>query len=272
MIDNAANYMKDGNYVACEKICGVNDNMVKAHYHDFFEIYYLDKGARNHVIYNKLYNIKAGELVIFAPYVMHYSYGDIDIPFDRTVLYFRPSKIMSESLLEHLKNGTGVYNLDDKLKSKIKDTLSLILNEQENNNKYNKEYMSLLLNQLLIEIVRHVENPIKAEKKERFSEVITYLHEHYQEDIKLDDIAKHFFISPYYLCREFKKYTNTTIVTYLNTIRIMYAQRKLIESKIPITDISQQSGFANVTHFNRVFKKITGFSPSEYRKSTLSRY
>lgn len=168
MIDNAANYMKDGNYVACEKICGVNDNMVKAHYHDFFEIYYLDKGARNHVIYNKLYNIKAGELVIFAPYVMHYSYGDIDIPFDRTVLYFRPSKIMSESLLEHLKNGTGVYNLDDKLKSKIKDKLSLILNEQENNNKYNKEYMSLLLNQLLIEIVRHVENPIKSRKKRAF--------------------------------------------------------------------------------------------------------
>lgn len=265
MIDLAATYMKNGSSIACEKISGVNDNMLKAHYHDFFEIYYLEDGTRNHVIYNNLYNIKSGELIIFAPYVMHYSYGEINQHFNRTVLYFKEKEIISKNLIGLLTNGTGVYQPNEQLKTKVKNIMNNIIKEQNYNDKYNKEYMSLLLNQLLIEIFRQIKNPIKAQTKERFSDIITYLHEHYQEDIKLCDISQNFFISPYYLCREFKKHTNTTIITYLNTIRIMYAQRMLIETNFKITDISKQTGFANVTHFNRVFKKITGFSPKNYR-------
>ena len=90
---------------------------------------------------------------------------------------------------------------------------------------------------------------------------------HYHEDILLEEIAKTFFISPYHLCREFKRYTNSTVVQYVNITRIMNAQRKFMETDKNITEISKETGFSNITHFNRVFKAVTGMTPSGYRKT-----
>ena len=87
--------------------------------------------------------------------------------------------------------------------------------------------------------------------------MIRYIHSHYQEDISLEMLAQMFYISPYYLCREFKKSTNSTIVRYINVTRIMNAQRKFMETSKNITDISRETGFSNLTHFNRVFKSVT---------------
>ena len=103
-------------------------------------------------------------------------------------------------------------------------------------------------------------------KSSRIGEVIRYIHSHYQEDISLEMLAQMFYVSPYYLCREFKKSTNSTIVRYINVTRIMNAQRKFMETSKNITDISRETGFSNLTHFNRVFKSVTGMSPSQYRR------
>ena len=63
-----------------------------------------------------------------------------------------------------------------------------------------------------------------------------------------------------------KMNTNSTIIRYINVTRIMNAQRKFMETSKNITDISKETGFSNLTHFNRVFKSVTGMSPSQYRK------
>ena len=101
--------------------------------------------------------------------------------------------------------------------------------------------------------------------------MIRYIHSHYQEDISLEMLAQMFYVSPYYLCREFKKSTNSTIVRYINVTRIMNAQRKFMETSKNITDISRETGFSNLTHFNRVFKSVTGMSPSQYRRQFVSK-
>ena len=95
------------------------------------------------------------------------------------------------------------------------------------------------------------------------SETITF--------ISLEMLAQMFYVSPYYLCREFKKSTNSTIVRYINVTRIMNAQRKFMETSKNITDISRETGFSNLTHFNRVFKSVTGMSPSKYRRQFVSK-
>ena len=100
----------------------------------------------------------------------------------------------------------------------------------------------------------------------RITDVINYIHEHYSEDISLEELSSKFFVSPYYLCREFKKYTNRTIIQYVNVTRIMKAQRQIMETDKNLTQISLENGFSNLTHFNRVFKSVTGQTPSSYRK------
>lgn len=83
MIDQAGIMMAQGALIASERIIGVNDNMAQSHYHEYFELYYLETGERFHMVQDRCYKMTAGEFIIFPPYVMHYSYGEKDMPFKR---------------------------------------------------------------------------------------------------------------------------------------------------------------------------------------------
>ena len=88
-------------------------------------------------------------------------------------------------------------------------------------------------------------------------------------DLSLEVLSKLFFISKYHLSREFKKRTSKTVVQYINKTSIMHAERKIMETKKSLTEISHETGFSSLTHFNRVFKSETNLTPSEYRKIYL---
>ena len=271
MIDQAGILMAQGSGIACERIQGVNDNMSQSHYHEYYEIYYLEAGERFHMVEDKLYKMEAGEFIIFPPYVMHHSYGAENMPFKRVLLYFSQEEILWPSILSELREEGGIYKVGIRERQEIHRAMELILKEQKNPGAYHEEYARGVLNMLLLLIARE-ERPEKApERKSRIGEVIRYIHSHYQEEISLEMLAQMFYVSPYYLCREFKKSTNSTIVRYINVTRIMNAQRKFMETSKNITDISRETGFSNLTHFNRVFKSVTGMSPSQYRRQFVSK-
>ena len=202
---------------------------------------------------------------------MHHSYGEENIPFKRLLLYFKPEEILWPSVRDALKEESGIYRTDIKKRQEIHRVMEDILKEQKDPGAFHEEYDRGMLNVLLLLIARE-KRPEKAPgKSSRIGEVIRYIHSHYQEDISLEMLAQMFYVSPYYLCREFKKSTNSTIVRYINVTRIMNAQRKFMETSKNITDISRETGFSNLTHFNRVFKSVTGMSPSQYRRQFVSK-
>ena len=85
-----------------------------------------------------------------------------------------------------------------------------------------------------------------------------------KRNITLDDIARHVGMNRTSFCLFFKKATGKTFVIYLNEYRIEFACRLLKLRKKSIAEICYQAGFNNVPYFNRIFKKATGVSPSEY--------
>ena len=267
MIDQAGIMMAQGRSIASERIQGVNDNMSKSHYHDYFELYYLEEGERYHMIQDRLYNIHSGEFVIFSPYVMHHSYGEENVPFRRILLYFRREDVCSAALLKALEKGTGVYKPEQKEKQALHRMLDDMLKEQDKPQAYSEDYTHTLLNMILLTIIRNIQTPVKPEKRNRITDVISYIHKNYQEDISIDQLAQMSYVSPYYLCREFKRFTNSTIIQYVNVTRVMNAQRMFMETDKNITEISRDTGFSNITHFNRVFKNVMGMTPSNYRKT-----
>lgn len=266
MIDRAGIRIAQGQTIACERLEGVNDNMSKSHYHDFYEIYYLESGERYHIIRDSVYVIHPGQFVLFAPYVMHHSYGAENVSFKRMVLYFQPSEIQSQELLKIIEAGSGVYTADTKSQHFIHQLMLHILKEEENLSPFKEEYMHSLLNILLMTIIRQVPKPVQQVKQTLVGQVIDFIHNNYNEDITLEVLSRRFYVSPYYLCREFKRCTNRTIVQYINVTRIMNAQRKIMETDKSITEVGNITGFSNITHFNRVFKQYTGLTPSQYRK------
>lgn len=266
MIDHAGIEMAQGYAIAGERVEGVNENMAFSHYHDFYEIYYLEKGQRFHFYKDELYEIEGGQFVLFPPYVMHRSYGADGIAFKRIVLYFRPTEIASEELEETLHASGGVYQLDNTPKRHVHNLLETLITLQRTDS-FNQELAHSLLNVLLIYILRFGKQQKKTTQYSRIEQIIHYIHDHYQQDLSLDMLSKKFYVSPYYLCHEFKRYTNRTIIEYINVTRIMHAQRKLMETDSSITEICHATGFKNLTHFNRVFRSVTNMTPTDYRKT-----
>jgi len=97
-------------------------------------------------------------------------------------------------------------------------------------------------------------------------QIQSYLDEQFTENITLIDISTRFFYSREHLARMFKKYLNTSITEYITERRIRYSCQ-LMKTDATLTDICYQSGFNSHSSFIRAFKRITGVTPSSYRKN-----
>ena len=91
-----------------------------------------------------------------------------------------------------------------------------------------------------------------------------YIFNNFNKSISLNDVAKVANMNPSSFSRFFKRVNRKTFSKYLNEIRIGYACKLLMENKYSITAVCYESGFNNVSNFNRQFKTITGVSPTEY--------
>jgi AraC-like DNA-binding protein len=111
------------------------------------------------------------------------------------------------------------------------------------------------------------EYPISDTEGLRMNNVYQFTMAHYLENISLQQVANIACMTTPAFCRYFKKHTGKTYIGFLNEIRISEASKKLVTHPAEnITAIAYASGFSNAVSFNRVFRKITGKSPTQYRK------
>ena len=93
-----------------------------------------------------------------------------------------------------------------------------------------------------------------------------HLEQHYQEKLTLDQLADLFFINKYYLTRIFKEQFGVSVGTYLTLIRVTRAKQLLRFSDLSVEQIGRECGIEEPAYFARVFKKVEGIAPGEYRK------
>ena len=100
-------------------------------------------------------------------------------------------------------------------------------------------------------------------------EVTRYIENNYKEDIALQDVAGLFGYSDVYFCKLFKQNFGKNFITYLNEFRIERAKELLSDPQINIKDVSVEAGYRDANYFTRVFKRMVGKTPSEYRNGVL---
>ncbi|AOW10318.1 AraC family transcriptional regulator [Flavobacterium gilvum] len=105
-------------------------------------------------------------------------------------------------------------------------------------------------------------------KNDRLSDVFEYVKVNFKQDISLDEIAKIANLTPTSFCRMFKAKTQKHFVEYLNEIRVSNACKFLIETDMGMSEIAYECGYKTASNFNKLFKKLTGTTPKEYRKKT----
>lgn len=130
------------------------------------------------------------------------------------------------------------------------------------------------LEALLLEWVTRTADAVRDQKEEKHpitAQIIAYINEHLAEEIYLDVLAAQFKMSGGYVSFYFKSKTGVNIVDYINETRIAKASSLLADEGLKIRDVAEAVGYKNITSFNRMFKKYTGLTPSEYRSREASR-
>lgn len=129
------------------------------------------------------------------------------------------------------------------------------------------------LNILLTYLMSESWNPGNSKRSEGVSaskrdiqQVKAYMDEHYREKISLDFLAERFFINKYYLARLFKEQYGMSLNTYLQQVRITHAKQMLRFTDEKVEAIGMECGVGELSYFSRIFKKVEGVSPKEYRR------
>ncbi|HKM35527.1 MAG TPA: AraC family transcriptional regulator [Lachnospiraceae bacterium] len=243
------------------------------HFHDVYEIYYFISGDANYLVEGKEYHLTPNSLILLSPYVLHSVKVNSTADYVRCCLFFRPEDIILErrSFLlscfpgqskytdqrEIFFEHTEVYNLEVYFRNFTR------LNDLSGENKiqYHPIFLEALLSQIHFMSQTIHQSKVTNDTSTKIADMIHYLNEHMTEDISLDDLARRFYLSKYYITRAFKKITGTTIMNYLTHKRIILARQFMLNGDTA-SEASNKVGFSDYSAFFRAYKKILGHSPS----------
>jgi AraC-like DNA-binding protein/ligand-binding sensor protein len=125
------------------------------------------------------------------------------------------------------------------------------------------KHVSILANQIMLQ-EGEAEPPMVRRAR-------AYIVGHQADPIDLDGVAKAMHVSTFYFCKMFKKATGLTFTAYLGRVRIERAKTLLLNPNRRVSEIAYDVGFQSLTHFNRVFRQVTGQSPSKFRRSKAAK-
>lgn len=253
-------------------------------WHDALEIFYVLEGRGQYFIENRFYNFETGSLFVISNNELHKSQIRQGEHFKAVVIMFKPT-LVSYMQIDDDMDPLSVFfdrppdfchqlDTDLSLRERLERGFLAMKEEYEREQGYSMRVIASILQWLLVEINRAYEKnadqkwlpSTKTHMKEIISQSIEYVESHYTEEINLSKVAEVVGVSPTYLSSEFKKNTGISFVDFISVKRIQTAKDYLQSTDWSITDISFRVGYKNVTHFNYVFKKFVGNSPSQYRK------
>ncbi len=244
-----------------------------AHWHREIELIYVRSGSCRLNITDHSFTAHAGDLAVCESGQIHYSDShhmdnSLDfIIFDTSILgslFENPHfshPLVSKEALDH-------YGLSGHLTALI-DTVS---SELEQKKPYYQEIVISSLKTFWFLLKRfHPREPagsIPDNRRTRMlselQTLLTYIDKHYADTISLEYAAASMNFSTGYFSKTFKKLMGINFVTYLNMVRVERAANELRHSEKKFTEIALNCGFNNIRTFNRVFKEITGCTPSEF--------
>lgn len=128
-----------------------------------------------------------------------------------------------------------------------------------------------LSTELLIAASRQETRRAERQPPPWLERVKEFLRENFSEPPTLDELASAVGVHPTHLARVFRQFERCTVGDYIREARITYARQRMLESNVPLVEIALAAGFADQSHFTRSFKRITGMTPTEFRRLLAAR-
>jgi AraC-like DNA-binding protein len=255
------------------------------HFHEEYELTYILTGSGKRYVGNHMEDFAPGDLVLLGPNLPHCwklehstelkpKGSAIVVQFSASFLgddFFNKNELKNISKLFQ-RSGCGI-SFNQAVRTAVGPSLPA-LSKEKNNFKILIGFLEIL--QRLATSGDYVlldQNRIVAERtvaeQERINPVFAYLVENFRRHVSLDEAAGIANMTPNAFCKYFKKATRKTFMETIIEYRLNYAIQQLVQTDKPISDISFESGFGDVSHFYKMFKVKMHLSPLNYRKKFM---
>lgn len=256
----------------------VDNSIVPNHWHAHIEVIYLCEGSMQVICNEQKYLLNQHDLFVVNSGDIHYTRS---IGKSKIILLQIPYSLISQTISNCSTLSFQEYYSESKLcstpayKKLLHQLMSMKKLYLEKPHGYQFLFNSSL--QLFLYLLYHnfssrkdIDEVAKESKSsERLKMVISYVEEHYAENINLHDIAELVSLNPEYFCRYFKKYMGFTFIEYVNMVRLNHIHADILSTKDNIITIQERHGFSNYKVFNRMFKEVYGCTPSVLRRKQI---
>jgi len=261
------------------------DNLEKStwHYHNNYEISFITEGSGKRIVADSIEEFQPGDLVFIGPNLPHVWIADKEMlsptPRNLEMVFLQfTDDVLGPQLLKipefkHIAKALFLSKQGIQIVGHTLNEVSELMLQLP----YLKGFERMIHFLKIMDIIGRSDCLIQLASREylkarfttgnkRLATIHEYLMNNYREDINLEKIADLVSMAEGSLCRFFKENMGITLFEYLNKIKTDFACKLLMDPDLSITDVCLSSGFNNLSHFNKQFRKITGVTPSEYRK------
>lgn len=266
--------------VSYQKLSEYESGSFMWHWHPEIEITYVQKGTMCYKVNHMVYHLKEGDIVFNNAGALHSGTMEnqkdcayIPVTFDSRLIYgFFQSTVNSkyvDPVIQDSMLPAICIDQSEPWHKPFREYLLRIIDLDEKKPDFYELDITICLQSMWRLLLEHITYEPQASREnsleyDRIKKILSYIEENYQNKITLNDIAGHIHLCESECTRLFKRHMNTTLFAFLQEYRIERSLEFLQDDQ-PVSAVADKAGFSDPNYYSKVFAKIKGCSPREYR-------
>ena len=266
--------------VSYQKLSEYESGSFMWHWHPEIEITYVQKGTMCYKVNHMVYHLKEGDIVFNNSGALHSGTMEnqkdcayIPVTFDSRLIYgFFQSTVNSkyvDPVIQDSMLPAICIDQSEPWHKPFREYLLRIIDLDEKKPDFYELDITICLQSMWRLLLEHITYEPQASREnsleyDRIKKILSYIEENYQNKITLNDIAGHIHLCESEGTRLFKRHMNTTLFAFLQEYRIERSLEFLQDDQ-PVSAVADKAGFSDPNYYSKVFAKIKGCSPREYR-------
>lgn len=266
--------------VSYQKLSEYESGSFMWHWHPEIEITYVQKGTMCYKVNHMVYHLKEGDIVFNNSGALHSGTMEnqkdcayIPVTFDSRLIYgFFQSTVNSkyvDPVIQDSMLPAICIDQSEPWHKPFREYLLRIIDLDEKKPDFYELDITICLQSMWRLLLEHITYEPQASREnsleyDRSKKILSYIEENYQNKITLNDIAGHIHLCESECTRLFKRHMNTTLFAFLQEYRIERSLEFLQDDQ-PVSAVADKAGFSDPNYYSKVFAKIKGCSPREYR-------
>jgi AraC-like DNA-binding protein/mannose-6-phosphate isomerase-like protein (cupin superfamily) len=262
---------------------------VRMNRHDYCELMYIHSGRGQFQIQDKSFNVSCGDLVVVGPSLYHRVYLTQGARMNIAVLFFQPEPLNDPAtadsaayLMPFFQQSADfpfVVSGPSDVPREVFALMERMRREMPANTARARLTVKTYLKMILVALLNHYAELLDTREAfcererdlKRLKLLFSFLEDNYSRHVGVVEASRICAMSNSYFMYFFKRVTGQSFITYANHFRIAKAQELLRTTEKSISDISQETGFCDQSHFGAIFRRMVGTTPRCYRQQYGSR-